>query len=141
MPTGMGRVRRVIAVLLALALLVLPGAPMRHASAAVPVQGVHQPGSGPHDAHGIAAHHASSPAPAAEAAHGHDDNGQPSGQIDGKLGLACCAAAQCPALAGAPPPATAGPVPMSGVVVRFGVPVRGTQGIDIVPTLPPPRAA
>lgn len=130
-----------MAALFALALFVLPGAPMRHSSAAVPVQGVHQPGSNSHDAHSMAAHHASSPSPAAAAAHGHHDSGQPSGHVGGELGSTCCAAAQCPALASAPPPSTVGPLPMSGVVVRFAVLVRGTRGIDIVPTLPPPRAA
>jgi hypothetical protein len=136
MPRGMGRFRRVVAALLALALLVLPGAPMRHASATP----AHHHAAAPVTTHdcfgqeeGVAQDHVLA---SHEAQHG-----QPDRHPGDQQGLACCAAAQCPAMVGAPPPATADPRPPHGLTVRVAVPGSGAHGIDIAPTTPPPRGA
>lgn len=140
MPRGMGRFRRVVAGLLALVLLALPGAPVRHASAAVAIQ---QQISQAHATPLHCAGHADA-SPAQEASsspHHHQDHGQPCGDTGGGMGLACCAAAQCPALADALPPATAGPLSLPGPMVRLAVLADGAHGIDVAPTPPPPRGA
>jgi len=134
MPRGMGRFRRVVAGLLALVLLALPGAPVGHASAAVAIQ--HQAAL-----HHCGGHEDPSPVQASTSAHHHQDHGQPCDDSGGKPGLACCASAQCPALVGAPPLATAGPLPHSGPTERLAVLASGAHGLDIAPMTPPPRDA
>ncbi|GGC65061.1 hypothetical protein GCM10011504_48870 [Siccirubricoccus deserti] len=120
---------RVIATLLALILLALPGAPVRHAPAAAPS---HAP------SHQHAAHHRPTDAGAAQApAPASGERGHP-GDIPG---MTCCLSAQCPALAGAPPPAATGLPPPAGPATRFAAVPRLRLGIEFPPALPPPRAA
>jgi hypothetical protein len=126
----MGRVRRVIAALLALALLVLPGAPMRHAAAA-PVQAMGQAAS--HDCAGHAAEAAPDRAPASY----HDRTGHHSGEPQG---LACCASAQCPATVAVPPMAPAQPAPMPRARVTGFALLPAPDGVGVDPALHPPRA-
>ena len=141
MPRGMGRFRRVVAGLLALALLVLPAAPLRHASAA-PVG--HQAA-----VHCVVHDDAASLGQAADADHHlHDhlhhqanDQGQPCDASGGKAGLACCVSAQCPATVATPPLAAASLLPSSGPSGRFAFEVQRPHGIDVAPSLPPPREA
>jgi hypothetical protein len=122
-----GRFSRVVAALLALALLVLPGAPMRHAQAAAP--------SPQHAAHPCPrdAEAAQDPALASP-----DQRSSQRGDIPG---LTCCRPAPCPTLVGAPPPAATAPLPRPAPAVRFAAVPRLRLGIDIPPALPPPRAA
>jgi hypothetical protein len=135
--TGMrlaGEMRRVVAALLALALLALPGAPMRHATAAVPGHAGHaavptEPCPG----------HSASEA-AMPATH-HEDGGQPC-DGDGSLpGLACCAAGLCAGLQGAPLPALATPPALPRAAPPLAAAPPGRRGLDIPPALKPPRAA
>jgi hypothetical protein len=133
MPRGTGRFRRVVAALLALALLALPGAPLRHGASAAPVG---HPSATAHcgadDAAAPARHLA---APAYEA-----DQGQPcDGAGHSAPGLACCAAAQCPASLVGPPPASAGLPASLGPAPPFAAPMRSPHGVDVPPALPPPR--
>jgi hypothetical protein len=124
MPRGMG-FRRAIAALLALTLLALPGAPLRHGASAAPHCGTL-------DAAAPAAHLA---APAYDADHGQpcDDAGHST------PGLACCAAAQCPASLAGPPPASADLPNSLGPSPPFAAPMRSPHGVDVPPVLPPPR--
>lgn len=135
MPRGMGGFRRAIAALVALALLVLPVAPMRHASAAAPA---HHPATNQ-----VAAHHCA--ADEREAAQGHAlgshhaDHGQHHRHPGDRPDLACCAAAQCPATVVAPPVTPAQSVPLHGPpVAGFTVPAT-PDGIAVDPALRPPR--
>jgi hypothetical protein len=135
--TGMrlaGGMRRVLAALLALALLALPGAPMRHAAAAPPdhaghaaVQAAPCPGHMAAEAIRPAAH--------------HEDGGQPCDR-DGSLpGLACCVAGLCAGLQGAPLPALVAPPLPPRAAPRLAAAPPGRRGLDIPPALKPPRAA
>jgi hypothetical protein len=134
MPKGTGRFRRAIAALLALALLALPGAPLRHAAAPAPVG--HDPAALHCGAHGAAAPSAQAAAVPAD----HHDHGQPCDDAGGAMpGLACCAAAQCPATLAGPPPPSAAPLVPPGPAPRFSAPVRSPHGMDVPPALPPPR--
>jgi len=128
--------RRVVAALLALALLVLPGAPMRHASVPPAQHHAAAPGA-THDCFGQEKGAAQDHALVSHAV----EQGQPDRRPDDQQELACCATAQCPAMVGAPPPATADSRPPAGLTVRGTVPGRGAHGIDIAPTTPPPRGA
>lgn len=133
MPRGTGRVRRVIAALLALALLVLPGAPMRHASAS-PAHATGQATS--HDCIGHGAKTAPGQAPVSH----HDGHGQTERDSGKQQGLACCASAQCPATVAFPPAAPAQPVAMPRVrVTHFALPAV-PDGVGVAPALHPPRA-
>ena len=138
MPRGMGTFRRVVAGLLALVLLALPGPAMRHASAATPVQQAVA-------AHCVSQSDAATLMQAAlmHAASGHeaistDASGQPCGKPGGDQDLPCCAA-QCPSAVGALPPAHAGPQASSGATVRYLAPADARFGIEVPPSLPPPR--
>jgi hypothetical protein len=126
----MGGARRIVAAMLALVLLALPGAAARHASASVPVPSQ------------VAAHcvaHAGADEQAAPAHAAHGDAG-PCGDSRAGPGLACCGSAQCPATIGAPPPASIWPWRMTGGAVRHAPLADGTPGIEVPPSLPPPRA-
>ena len=119
--------RRILAGLLALALLILPAAPLRHAAAAPAGP------PGPCLLHGEAA--------ATHLHHPAETQVEPCSEANAMPGLACCAAAQCPAMIAAPPPgADALPAPR-GLPLRRGPEVTVRSGIDIAPTLPPPRDA
>lgn len=129
MPTGMGRFRKAIAGLLALALLALPGAPVRHASAAAPPE--------QHAAHHCVTHGhmAQDPAPGSH----HHDHGQP-GRHPGEVqDLACCASAQCPATVAVPlaPPGQ----PLTPFSLRLvGIAAHSMpDGVAVDPPLHPPR--
>jgi hypothetical protein len=138
----MGTFGRLVAGLLALALLVLPAAPLRHAAAA-PV------------GHQAAAHclvhddTASDGQTATADVHLHhlhaqpqaEDQGQPCGPADGKAGPACCVSAQCPATVAAPPLAAADLLPSPGPMIRLVFQARRPLGTDVAPALPPPRKA
>ena len=130
-----GRMRRVVAGLLALALLLVPGVPLRHAAAA--------PGSAP------AAHHCETdaaapadhaghaiPAPASDVAPGA---GQPRGDTTDTGGMACCAAAQCPATVAVPPSTLAAPLPPVAPAVTGSSAAHQLDGIPVDPALRPPR--
>jgi hypothetical protein len=134
MPRGMGRFRRVIAALLALALLVLPGAPMRHASASR----VHDHSLGQLASHDCAGHGAEAALDQALATH-QDGPGQADRHSDKQPGLACCLSAQCPAMVAIPPLAPAQPAPMPRVrVMDFPLPL-APDGVGVDPALHPPR--
>jgi hypothetical protein len=136
MPRGIGLFRRVVAGLLALALLVLPAGPPRHAVAAPGAQD-----RAHHVAHGDAA----PPGQAALAAQRHDhqaaDQGQPRDGRGGKPGLICCLVAQCPPMVAAPPPAAACLPASLGLPLRLAIESVQFTGIDVAPALPPPREA
>lgn len=114
--------------LLALLLLALAGAQLRHASAAAPL-----------DQHQAARHCVAraDAAPLLRAAAAVHDQDRPCGDPGrGVTGLACCVSAQCPAMVGAPPPASTGPLPPPGPIARFAAPARDPRGTDIRPALP-----
>ncbi len=123
-----------MAALLAFALLVLPGAPMRHASAAP----MHEAPS-----HLAAARHCAGQDEGAAQEHalathdaGHDRHDRLPGD---RPDLACCAAAQCPAMIVVPPAAPAQPAPPHEPwVAEFAVPAT-PDGIPVAPALRPPR--
>ncbi|MBV1795698.1 hypothetical protein [Siccirubricoccus sp. G192] len=127
--------------LLALALLVLPAAPLRHASAA--------PAGHQAAVHCVVHDNAVSAGQAADAGHhlhGHllrqaDDQGQPCDDPGGKAGLACCVSAQCPAMVAAPPLAATSLLPSLGPSARYAFETQRPHGIDVAPALPPPREA
>lgn len=134
MPKGMGRFRRVIAALLALALLVLPGAPMRHASA-LPV---HDHSIGQiafHDCVGLGAETALAQAFAPH----HDDQSKTDRHSGKQQGFACCASAQCPATIAVLPMAPAQPAPMPRVRVTTFALLPAPDGVGVDPALHPPR--
>ena len=139
MPIGVGTFRRVVAGLLALVLLALPVPAMRHASAATPVQ---QTVAEHCVVHGDAAtlmqaapmHTASGHATVSAA-----EPGQACGQSGGEQGLPCCVAVHCPSAVDALPQAQPGPQPSLGAVVRYLAPVHARFGVEVPPSLPPPR--
>ena len=132
MPRGMGRVRRVITALLALALLVLPGAPMRHASAS-PAHATGQATSS--DCIGHGAETVPDQAPVSH----HDGHGQTERDSGKQQGLACCASAQCPATVAVPPLAPAQPAPMPRARVMGFALLPAPDGVGVDPALHPPR--
>lgn len=139
MPRGTGTFRRVVAGLLALVLLALPGPAMRHASAAMPIQ---QPAAEQCVAHSDAAKLME--AAPVHATSGHTsvsarEPGQPCGNSGGEPSLPCCVAVQCPSAVGALPPAHAGPQPSSGATIRYLAPAHARFGTEVPPSLPPPR--
>ena len=130
--------RRVVAGLLALTLLLMPGVPLRHAAAA--------PGAAP------AAHHCETDAAAPADHAGHaapavlsdaaSDQGQPPGDTTDTHdtgGMACCAAAQCPATVAVPPSIQAAPLPPVAPVVAGFAAAHQLTGIPVDPGLRPPR--
>jgi hypothetical protein len=131
-PEGFWPIRKIIAGLLALILLALPGGPLPH-----PAMAMH--------AHQATATHLSAgqdevaPARAGGVAHGEQDDHPPCDHEDRNPGPGCCPVAHCPPCTGAPPPAMAEPVPMAGPIVLLAVLARDGGGIDIAPTTPPPR--
>lgn len=127
MLTGTGRIRRVVAALLALALLVVPGAPVRHASAAAPLR-----------QHAV--HHCVAPGDAAQDQRPvHHDQGQPGGHPGKLQDLACCTSAQCPDTAAAPLVPPGQPSAPSGLRL-VGTATRVVpDGIAVAPPLHPPR--
>lgn len=126
--------RRLVAILLGLAVLALPGAPSRYASA------------GPMEQHParqaclLQDHAELSEVPMMH--DGHHQARDPCGGADDAMpGLNCCAAAQCPATTAVPPPSLAGPQPIAvGCVTRLVATTYQLDGIELRPALPPPRA-
>jgi hypothetical protein len=130
--------RRVVAGLLALMLLLMPGIPLRHAAAAANVAPT--------------AHHCvtDEAAPADHAGHTApavlsdvaSDQGQPRSDTTDTHdtgGMACCAAAQCPATVAVPPSPQAVPLPpVAPVLAGFAV-AHQLTGIPVDPGLRPPR--
>ena len=124
--------RRMVAGLLALTLLFLPGLPPRHVAAA--------PGVAPATHHCVTdeaapADHAAHapPAPVSDAA---PDERQPASDTGG---MACCAAAQCPATVAVPPsPLAAPPPPVAPALAGFAADHQ-LAGILVDPALRPPR--
>jgi hypothetical protein len=134
MTQAMSRWRRTTAALLALVLLALPGAPLRHAAGAAPL-GLH--GAAEH----CGGHGTSAPADRAAVVADPHEHHQPCGGSGGASpGLVCCAAAQCPATLAAPPPIAVAPLLPPGPAPRAAPPVRDPRGIAIRPAIPPPRA-
>ncbi|WP_431267331.1 hypothetical protein [Dankookia sp. P2] len=135
MPRGIGRLRQVIAALLALALLVLPSAPMRQASAALPHA---QPtGQGPlHDCMG----HGGEVAPDQALGRLHAAGGQADRQLEDRQMPGCCGSAQCPATLAVPPMAPAQPLAPSITRVAGLAPPPAPDGIGVAPPTQPPRA-
>ena len=122
--------------LLALALLALPVAPMRHAAMAGTPHGG-QAAAAPCPGHDALGHDET-----AEAPPGHQaDGGQPCDHQDGMPGLSCCAAALCAGLQGAPPPAPVAPLAVAAATARRAPPPPARHGRDIPPALRPPRVA
>ena len=134
MPRGMARFRRVIAALLALALLVLPGAPMRHASAA----NLHaQPAAHSH-VHDCLGHGEEAAPDQAPAGH-HDEGGQAERHSGDQPRLGCCASAECPATVAVPPMAPAQPLALPiARLAGFALPP-APEGIGVAPLIHPPR--
>jgi hypothetical protein len=129
-PGGDGRVRKGLATLLVLVLLALSAIP----AAAWPVPATGQAdrhdaatGCGSHDPGAVPR------PPDQEPSRGHHDHVPPA--------LACCAALHCPMLLADLQPALAALVPSEGLPVRAAVATRQPAGLDIAPTLPPPRYA
>ena len=129
MPTGTGMLRRVMAGLLALALLVVSSAP--------------GPMAMRFDPH---AHHVAQDCVQHDGQDGHSavapaEREQP--PIDdhhgATPGLACCVASQCPMLVGLAPPTVVLPSP--GPSVAVAIATRRDAGIELAPALPPPRVA
>jgi hypothetical protein len=135
MPRGMGRFRRVFAALLALALLVLPGAPMRHSAAAQ----LHAQPAGHAHLHDCSGH-AEEAAPDRTLASHHDGGGQADRQSGDQPGLGCCASAQCPATVAVPPMAPSRSVPLPIARVAGLIPPPAPDGIGVDPPRHPPRA-
>ncbi|NOG73610.1 hypothetical protein [Roseicella sp. DB1501] len=130
--------------MLALVLLALPGPAMRHASAATPVQQAAAEHCGAHiDAAALMQaapmHTASGHTASGHASVSAEELGQPCGRSGGEQGLPCCVAAQCASAVDALPHAQAGPLPSPGAVVRDLAPAHARFGIEIPPSLPPPR--
>ena len=141
MPRGVGTFRRVVAGLLALALLVLPDPTMRHASAATLVQQVVATHCVPQSDAATLMQAVPVHAALGHAAVSADASGQPCGNSGGDQVLLCCVAAQCPSAAGALPHAQAGPQPSPGAIIRYLAPAHARFGIEVPPSLPPPRLA
>ena len=132
MPTGAGMLRRVMAGLLALTLLVVSGAP--------------GPWAMPVAQHG---HHAAEHCVQPDGLDGHtaeapiERERQPDGDHHHGTapGLACCVASQClvplGGLAEAPSPTP----PCLGPSVPVAITARRVAGIEVAPALPPPRVA
>jgi hypothetical protein len=128
MLTGAGMLRRVMAGLLALALLVVSGVPMP--LRAMPID---------HHAHHAAqdcvqhdGHAAAAPAEREQPPITDHHGATP--------GLACCIASQCPMLLGGLPPPTVA-LPSLGPSVVVVITARRVAGIELAPALPPPRVA
>ena len=134
MSSGRGTFKTVIAGLLALVLLALPGPAMRHAAAAMPVQQTPEHCVSHADAATLM-QVTSEHLPSLHAL----EPGHPCGHSDGGRGLPCCVAAQCIAATGTLPPSQAGPVPSAGPVIRHLAPAHARFGIEVPPSLPPPR--
>lgn len=139
MTWGAGTFRRVVAGLLALVLLALPGPAMRHASAAMPVQ---RAAAEYYVAQGDAAtlmQAASMNGPSAHADASAASSGQPCGNSGGEKIPPCSMVAECPSAVGALSHAQAGPQPLPGAIVRYLAPAHARFGIEVPPSLPPPR--
>ncbi|WP_043359676.1 hypothetical protein [Belnapia sp. F-4-1] len=134
MSSGRGTFKTVIAGLLALVLLALPGPAMRHAAAAMPVQQTPEHCVSHADAATLM-QVTSEHLPSLHAL----EPGQPCGHSDGGQGLPCGVAAQCIAATGTLPPSRAGPVPSFGAAILYLAPVQARFGIEVPPSLPPPR--
>lgn len=119
-----GRAGRVVLALLALALLLLPLAPSRHAALAMPQHGMAIASPCPDHA---------APIPAPEDA--------PARHGDPAQGLACCAAAPCAGLQGVPPPAPAAAPVLAAATPARPAPPNGLPGRNIPPDPRPPRSA
>lgn len=130
MPRRKGGFRRVVAALLALALLALPGAPAWHAAAAAPPQ--------QHAAHHCVTHDHMAHEGALSSHHRHD--GQPDEHPGGMPGLGCCVSAQCPATVAVPLVPPGQPLRPSNLrLVGIATPVV-PDGIAVAPPLHPPRS-
>lgn len=129
MPRGTGGIRRVVAALLALALLDVPGTPIGHTSPAAPLR--------QHTVHHCITQDNVAQDPALDFQ--GQDHDQPGGRPDDSQDLACCASAQCPATVAAPLAPPAQPMAPSGlwfVGITTGV---VPDGIAVPPPLHPPR--
>ncbi|MDO9713809.1 hypothetical protein [Paracraurococcus lichenis] len=134
MPRGTGRFRRAIAALLALALLVLPGAPMRHASAAQ----LHAQPAGHAHVHDCLGH--GEEATLDHALAGHDDDGQADRHPGDQQMPGCCTSAQCPANVAVPPMPPALRLALPLARVTGPAPPPAPDGIGVDPPMHPPRA-
>lgn len=139
MPRGAGIFRRIVAGVLALVLLALPGPAMRHASAATLVQQAAAEHCVPHADAATLRQAASTHTASAHPAACTEEPCQPCGKADGEQGLPCCVAAQCPSAVGSLPYAQAGPQPSTGAVLLHLAPANARFGIEVPPSLPPPR--
>lgn len=127
MPRGVNRFRRVVAALLALVLLAVPGALITHASAAAPL--------GQHGVH----HCVTQDDMAADQAPVAPYQGQPGRHPGDVQDLACCASAQCPATAAVPLAPPGQPIPPSGLRLVGSATRVVPDGICVTPPLHPPR--
>jgi hypothetical protein len=130
MRLGRHMMRRMVAGLLALALLVVPGPPMRDAAAALSEVG--------------AAHHCATDEAPAQADHGAMAHHPPAAHDPGQTpdrdpaDMACCPAAQCPAAVAVPPAVLPSP-PMPAVSAGGFTVDHQLRGIPVDPALRPPR--
>jgi hypothetical protein len=132
MPTGAGMLRRVMAGLLALTLLVVSGAP---GPWAMPVaQHGHHAAEHCVQPDGLDRHTAEAPIERERQPDGDHHHGT-------APGLVCCVASQClvplGGLAEAPSPTP----PCLGPSVPVAITARRVAGIEVAPALPPPRVA
>jgi hypothetical protein len=67
-----------------------------------------------------------------------EQTSQPCGQAGSEQGLPCCVAAQCAFAVGALPPDQVD-APQPGTAIRYLLPAGAHFGIEMPPSLPPPR--
>lgn len=129
MPRGTGGIRRVVAALLALALLVVPGVPIEQATLVMPLRP-------------YTVHHCVTQGDVAQdqppASH-RQDHSLPGRHPGGVQDLACCASAQCPA-AVAVPLVPLGQLSAPSCLRLVGIATRVVpDGIAVDPPLHPPH--
>ena len=132
MRLGRDRMRRIVAGLLALTLLVLPGLPMRHAAAAAPLDVGAAHHCATEDASAAVGHEAVAHRPPATHDPGRTQDRDPAD-------MACCPAAQCPATIAVPPTVLPSPLPSPAVSIRAIPADHQLTGIPVDPALRPPR--
>jgi hypothetical protein len=120
--------------LLALVLLALPGPALRHVSAATPVEQAAEELCVPHSDGATLAWTAPM-----HAAVSTEQPGQPCDGPGAEPGFACCISAQCPSALGTLPPNEAGSPRLPGAAVRYVPVAHARLGIEVPPSLPPPR--
>ncbi|MBP0443766.1 hypothetical protein J8J14_03150 [Roseomonas sp. SSH11] len=132
MARSFGVVGRMVAGLLALVLLALPNPIARHGWAA----------TAPHHAHaelcpGAAATHGGHQHAMPQTQHEHAECG---GAVAGSS-LGCCVPGACPLGVPALPSVDPGPEPSAGERIHASAePMRRQLGIEVLPSLPPPRS-